>query len=61
MLFNDARRYARFAAGAIVLLSDQDRSLWDSEGIAEGDRALALVDTDAERRFLETRLAEIRG
>ena len=46
MLFNDARRDARFANGTIVLLAEQDRSLWDAERIAEGratlDRALAL-------------------
>jgi RNA polymerase sigma-70 factor (ECF subfamily) len=50
MLVNDARREARFADGAVVLLSDQDRSLWDSEQIAEGraalDRALALGGRD---------------
>ena len=46
MLVNDARRDARFADGAIVLLGDQDRSLWDLVQIEEGraalDRALAL-------------------
>jgi RNA polymerase sigma-70 factor, ECF subfamily len=46
MLINDARRDARFAEGAIVLLRDQDRSLWNADQIAEGqgslDRALAL-------------------
>jgi len=46
MLVHDARRDARFADGAVVLLSDQDRSLWDFDQIAEGravlDRALAL-------------------
>jgi RNA polymerase sigma-70 factor (ECF subfamily) len=46
MLTNDARREARFAGGAVVLLADQDRSLWDVARIAEGraalDRALAL-------------------
>src|SRR5262249_17678960 len=46
MLINDARREARFAEGSIVLLRNQDRSLWDVEQIAEGrsvlDRALAL-------------------
>ncbi|MDX6583686.1 MAG: polymerase sigma-70 factor, subfamily [Solirubrobacterales bacterium] len=37
MLLTDARRPARTdAAGEMVLLSDQDRSLWDSERIAEG-------------------------
>jgi RNA polymerase sigma-70 factor (ECF subfamily) len=46
MLVNDARRDARFADGTIVLLADQDRSLWDRNQIAQGrlvlDRALAL-------------------
>jgi RNA polymerase sigma-70 factor, ECF subfamily len=46
ILVNDARREARFADGAVVLLRDQDRSLWDFEQIARGraalDRALAL-------------------
>jgi RNA polymerase sigma-70 factor (ECF subfamily) len=46
MLLNDARREARFADGTIVLLADQDRSLWDLDEIADGrrslDRALTL-------------------
>jgi RNA polymerase sigma-70 factor, ECF subfamily len=46
MLLNDARRDARFADGAVVLLGDQDRSLWDFDQMGEGrvalDRALAL-------------------
>jgi RNA polymerase sigma-70 factor, ECF subfamily len=46
MLVNDARRDARFADGMVVLLRDQDRSLWDLDQIAEGraalDRAMAL-------------------
>jgi RNA polymerase sigma-70 factor, ECF subfamily len=46
MLVNDARRDARFADGTVVLLDEQDRSLWDFDQIAEGraalDRALAL-------------------
>jgi RNA polymerase sigma-70 factor, ECF subfamily len=46
MLANDARRDARFADGTVVLLRDQDRSLWDFDQIADGraalDRALAL-------------------
>ncbi len=36
MLLHDARRDARFAAGAVVLLDDQDRSLWDREQIQRG-------------------------
>jgi RNA polymerase sigma-70 factor, ECF subfamily len=46
MLVNDARREARFADGTVVLLRDQDRSLWDVDQIEEGravlDRALSL-------------------
>jgi RNA polymerase sigma-70 factor, ECF subfamily len=46
MLVNDARRDARFADGEVVLLRDQDRSLWNVKGIEEAnavlDRALAL-------------------
>jgi RNA polymerase sigma-70 factor, ECF subfamily len=46
VLVTDARRDARVADGAIVLLRDQDRSLWDLGQIAEAratlDRALAL-------------------
>jgi RNA polymerase sigma-70 factor, ECF subfamily len=46
MLLNDARRDARFADGTVVLLRDQDRSLWDFDQIAQGravlERALAL-------------------
>ena len=41
MLMNDARREARFADGAVVLLRDQDRSLWDLDQIAAGRAALA--------------------
>jgi RNA polymerase sigma-70 factor (ECF subfamily) len=47
MLLHDARRPARLdAAGGLVLLDDQDRSLWDTARIEEGrallDRALPL-------------------
>ena len=46
MLLTDARRDARFAEGAVVRLSEQDRSLWDRDEIDRGrralDRALAL-------------------
>ncbi|SDM26242.1 RNA polymerase, sigma subunit, ECF family [Modicisalibacter muralis] len=42
MLLHESRRSARFtSAGALILLSDQDRSLWDIERIAEGG---ALVE-----------------
>src|SRR5206468_6614567 len=39
MLLHDSRREARFAGGELVLLQDQDRSLWNHGQIAEG-RAL---------------------
>jgi RNA polymerase sigma-70 factor, ECF subfamily len=46
MLLNDARRDARFADDTVVLLHEQDRSLWDADQIVEGrsalERALAL-------------------
>ena len=46
MLLHDARREARFGGDDMVLLQDQDRSLWNAAQIAEGrrmlDRARAL-------------------
>jgi RNA polymerase sigma-70 factor, ECF subfamily len=46
MLLHDARSDARFADGELVLLADQDRSLYDEAKIAAGrtalERALAL-------------------
>ena len=36
MLLTDARRAARLDDGELVLLEDQDRSLWDADRIAEG-------------------------
>jgi RNA polymerase sigma-70 factor, ECF subfamily len=41
MLFHDSRREARTAPGGeLVLLADQDRSLWNRERIDEGRRVL---------------------
>jgi RNA polymerase sigma-70 factor (ECF subfamily) len=40
MLLHDARSEARFSDGAVVLLDEQDRSLWDDEQIAAGRVAL---------------------
>ena len=46
MQIHHARREARFSGDELVLLEDQDRSLWDAEAIAAGrtalERALAL-------------------
>jgi RNA polymerase sigma-70 factor, ECF subfamily len=41
VLLQDARREARVSpAGELVLLDDQDRSLWDDDEVAQGQRAL---------------------
>jgi RNA polymerase sigma-70 factor (ECF subfamily) len=40
MLVHDARRAARFAGGELVLLADQDRTLWDLGELEAGRRAL---------------------
>ncbi|TDE13068.1 RNA polymerase sigma factor [Jiangella asiatica] len=46
MMIHDARRRARFAGEDLVLLEDQDRSLWDAPQLAAGqavlERAVAL-------------------
>src|SRR5437588_4302324 len=61
MLVNDARRDARFADGKVVLLRDQDRSLWDFDQMAAGraalDRALALGGRD--RYVLQAAIAAL--
>ena len=61
MLINDARRDARFAEETVVLLRDQDRSLWNVDQIEEGratlDRALALGGRD--RYVLEAAIAAL--
>jgi len=41
MLLHDSRASARFAAGEIVLLEDQDRTLWDQGRIHAGRAELA--------------------
>jgi RNA polymerase sigma-70 factor (ECF subfamily) len=49
MLLGDSRREARFRDGELVLLDDQDRSLWDRRQIEEArrllERALSLGGT----------------
>jgi RNA polymerase sigma-70 factor (ECF subfamily) len=48
MLLHDARRVARLdAAGDLVTLDDQDRSLWDAEEIGEG---VAILQAALRRR-----------
>ena len=43
MLMGHARTTARFQGGELVLLDDQDRSLWDQQEIEEGQRLLELA------------------
>jgi RNA polymerase sigma-70 factor, ECF subfamily len=45
MLLHDARRKARLREGQVVLLDDQDRSLWDQQQITEGRRLLQRATT----------------
>ena len=41
MLLHDARRGARFVDGELVLLHEQDRTLWNTTETAAGERSLA--------------------
>ena len=50
MLLHDSRREARFAGGELVLLEDQDRSLWNQAQIAEGRAAARPGDRPARAR-----------
>ena len=63
MLVHEARPDARFAGDAIVLLADQDRSLWDADLLAEGrtalDRAVALGGRG--RYVLEAAIAAVHA
>jgi RNA polymerase sigma-70 factor, ECF subfamily len=61
MLLNDSRRHARFRDGQIVLLDDQDRSLWDGQQIAEGQRMLetALALRGAGPYVLQAAIADL--
>ena len=43
MLINDARREARFADGELILLRDQNRTLWDEEQLETGRRSLEVA------------------
>ena len=74
MLLHDARRDARMRDGEIVLLDDQDRSLWDDRQIGEGRELRQAGDQPRRRRSLRfagrhrrsapstaTRLAADRG
>ena len=61
MLVNDARRDARFAGGSVVLLRDQDRSLWQAGPLAEAGSELepALALGGAGPYVLQARIAAL--
>jgi RNA polymerase sigma-70 factor (ECF subfamily) len=61
MLLHDARREARLRDGELVLLADQDRSLWDGERIEAGRAALrrAAALHGGGPYFLQARIAEL--
>jgi RNA polymerase sigma-70 factor, ECF subfamily len=64
MLLQDSRRFARVdPTGDLVLLGDQDRSLWDRDEIAEGLALVdAIADTDMPGRFgLQAAIAAEHG
>jgi RNA polymerase sigma-70 factor (ECF subfamily) len=64
MLFQDSRRAARAdASGALILLEDQDRSLWDRDRIAEGARLLdrALAQRSAGPYQLQAAIAALHA
>jgi RNA polymerase sigma-70 factor, ECF subfamily len=60
-LFQDSRRAARTTPeGALVPLDEQDRSLWDTDRIAEGERSLAAAERVREpagQYLLQARIA----
>jgi RNA polymerase sigma-70 factor, ECF subfamily len=65
MLLHDSRRAARFREGDLVLLVEQDRTLWDREQIASGrvalDRALALHGVDGGPYTLQAAIASLHA
>src|SRR5581483_9199873 len=69
MQIHHARRRARFAGQDLVLLKDQDRSLWDTREIGSGrdalDRAIALHGRTPEgargRYLLEAAIASLQA
>ena len=62
MLLDDARRDARFAGGELVLLADQDRSLWDAaqdRARARGTRPRARARTAAGPYAVQAAIASL--
>ena len=62
MLFQDSRREARTSpAGELVLLEDQDRSLWNRDRIDEGARVLEHARAARQHRLLRASGDDRRG
>ncbi|MDE3069378.1 MAG: sigma-70 family RNA polymerase sigma factor, partial [Acidobacteriota bacterium] len=66
MMLHHARRRARFAGDDLVLLEDQDHSLWDPEEIAAArrilDRAIALRGREASGTYvLQAAIASLQS
>ncbi len=64
MLLHDSRRKARTSAsGDVVLLEDQDRSLWDRDQIGEGSRLLerALASRQFGQYTLQAAIAAVHA
>jgi RNA polymerase sigma-70 factor (ECF subfamily) len=63
MQIHHARRRARFAGEDLVLLKDQDRSLWDAQEIATGREALerAIALRGRGRYVLEAAIASLQA
>jgi RNA polymerase sigma-70 factor, ECF subfamily len=65
VLLHDARRAARLRGGELVLLEDQDRSLWDARQLEQGraalEHALALGEEGSDGPYvLQARLAALQ-
>jgi RNA polymerase sigma-70 factor (ECF subfamily) len=62
MLLHHARREARFDAGDVVLLEDQDRSRWDAAAIEEGCQLAAAAVTGPPGPYgLQAAIAALHG
>jgi RNA polymerase sigma-70 factor (ECF subfamily) len=61
MLLHDARRAARLRDGDIVLLDDQDRTLWDQQQISEGRQLLhrAITRNDTGPYTVQAAIADL--
>jgi RNA polymerase sigma-70 factor (ECF subfamily) len=61
MLLNDSRRHARMRDDQLVLLDDQDRSLWNEQQIADGRSLLerATVLRGSGPYFLQAAIADL--